>query len=289
MESFDLGILFGIIAMFGYGLSNAMSQPPSKKLGAEKTIFFRNVFISAFLLILVLFFIRESIFSIEYIIIALGISLIGFIPLLTFLKALKVGKVGIISPISNSSVIFTIILSILFFGETLSIEQGISIGVILLGIVLVSLDFKDLKQSKLFQMSSGVPYALITCLLWGVVFFLFKIPVNVLGPILTSFIIEFGIMLHGGLYILVSKIKFEVPDKKMLVHIGLIGFFGMLGTLFFNLGISTANVSIVAALTFANPLVASIYAKIFYKEELSSQQYLAILLIVLGVVALSYF
>jgi transporter family protein len=285
----SIGILFGIIAMFGFGFSNAISQVPSKEIGSRKTIFFRNIFVSILLLILLLFFLDETNFSIKYIFIAFVISLVGYIPLVTFYKALKTGKVGIISPIANSSVVFTVLFSIIFFGESLSFIQLFSIVFIIFGIILVSLNFNDIKISHLFKKASGVPYALITCFLWGLVFFLFKIPVNVLGPILTSFIIEFGIMIYSGMHLRLSKINFDIPNKKILTCVFLVAFFGAIGTLFFNLGIKTSNVSIVAALTFSSPLVSILYGKFVYKEKLSLQQYTAIIFIVIGIASISYF
>lgn len=282
-------IIFGIIAMFGYGLSNAISQVPSKAIGSRRTIFFRNTFVSILLLFILLFFLKGANFNIKYILIAFGISLIGYIPLVTFYEALKVGKVGIISPIANSSVIFTIIFSTIFFNEFLSSIQIISIILIIAGIILTALNFKDIKDSHLFKISSGIPYALITCFLWGVVFFLFKIPVMILGPILTSFIIEFGVFIFNGINLGISKISFSIPDKKILLYIFFVAFFGALGTLFFNLGIKTSYVSIVAALSFANPLVAMLYGKFIYKEKLNPQQWVSIALILMGIITISYF
>ena len=282
-------ILFGLIAMVGYGLSNAIAQVPSKEIGSRKTIFYRNIFVSILLLAVLLPFLKETVFSPKYILITLAIAFIGYFSLMAFYKALKVGKVGIVSPLANSSVIFTVLLSIIFFGEILSTIQFLAIALIILGIILVSLNFKDLKNSHLFKISSGIPYALLTCFIWGLVFFLFKIPVNVIGPILTSLTLEFGIMIYSGIHIHFSKLNFSLPNKKILLPIFLVAFFGAIGTLFFTLGIKNYSVSLVAAITFANPLVATLYGKIVYKEKLHLQQYFAIALMILGIVLISYY
>lgn len=289
MTDISLGIIFGLIAMLGYGLSNPISKVPVKRIGSIKTIFFKNIFVSFLLLITLLFSLSDTNFSGTYILITFLISFVGYIPLLTFYKALKVGKVGIISPIANSSVIFTILFSIIFFKESLALTQIISIFIIISGIVLISLNFKDLKKSHLFKISSGVPFALITCLLWGLVFFLFKIPVMILGPILTSFIIEFGIMIYSGINLKIAKISFNLPKNKILIYIFFVAFFGAIGTLFFNLGVKMYDVSVVAALTFANPLVATLYGKFVYKEKLNIFQGIAIVFILVGITYISYF
>ena len=284
-----LGIIFGLLAMFGYGLSNAMAKVPAKNLGSRKAIFFRGIFVSLLLLIILLFFSRETFFSPTYILIGFIISLIAYIGFNTFYKALKLGKVGIISPIANSSVIFTILLSIVFFNESLTWIQLSLIILITIGIILISINFKDLKNSHLFKISSGIPFALITCLLWGLVFFLYKIPIIILGPILTSFIIEFGMMIFSGIDLKISKIYFNLPNKKEIIHIFFVALFGAAGTLFFSLGVNMSGVSIVAALAFANPLISTLYGKFVYKEKLGIPQYVAILLMLTGIVLISYF
>jgi drug/metabolite transporter (DMT)-like permease len=50
-----------------------------------------------------------------------------------------------------------------------------------------------------------------------------------------------------------------------------------------------SNVSVVAPLTFANPLISIIYGKFVYKEKLSTYQYLAIILILIGIILISFY
>ncbi len=289
MENISVGILCGMAAMLGFGLSNAISQTPVKEIGSTRTVFFRNMFTSAMLLALVTFYAKSINFSIRYILIAFVISLIGYIPLLTIYKALKRGKVGVVSPIGNSAVIFTVLFSVLFFGESLSKAQSLSIACIIAGIILISIDFRDIRRSHIFTLSSGVPYALVTCLLWGLLFFLYKIPVDVIGPILTSFMIEFGVLIQCLAHMKISRTSFDKPKAKTLRYIFAVAFFGVIGSISFNIGIGLADVSIVAAIAFANPLVAVMYGKFVYKETLRLQQWAAVLMILIGIVVISYF
>ncbi len=63
---------------------------------------------------------------------------------------------------------------------------------------------------------------------------------------------------------------------------------GALVTLFFNMGIEKTNVSIVSPIASGAPLIATLYAKLVFKEKLSKLQYLAIIMITLGVILVSY-
>ena len=285
----SLGIVFGIIAMLGLGFNAALAKFPVMRIGPRRTVFFRNMGTSLLLFISMLAFIHTSAFSPLFIFIAFLISFLGYIPLFTFYKALRLGKMGVIAPVSNSAVVFTVLFSVIFFMEQLTLIQVSSILLIIVGIILISVDFKDIRRSQLLKVSSGVPYALITCFLWGLVFFLFKIPVMVIGPIMTAFMVEFGGLIFSGAHMAVLKESFRIPDRRIMKYIVFVSLFGTAGTLFFNLGVQVADVSIVAALTFANPWIATVYGRIVDKDTLKPAQYLAIVLILVGIVIISYF
>ncbi|MFA7708275.1 MAG: EamA family transporter, partial [Candidatus Pacearchaeota archaeon] len=270
----------------GFGIGNAISQIPVRKIGNKKTIFYKNMFMSI-ILIFILFFTKEVNFSLTYILIAIGIGILGYVPIITFYQSLKIGKVGIVSPIASSSIIFTIFFSVIFFKESLTNIQFFCLFLIILGIIVISINFRDFKKSSLLNMSSGIIFALITAVLWGLVFFLTKIPVLILGPILTAVITEFMIFLSSSINIKLSKENFSIKEKGLIKYLLIIAIFTVAGTLFFNLGINIANVSIVAAIAFSNPLVSTIYGRIVYKEKLTLSQYIGIIFIIMGIIFIS--
>lgn len=281
------GIIFGLLAMAGYGLGSAIAQAPVKKAGVVRTIFFRNAMITLMIAPIVLFYASETVMSWNYVTIALVISALCYVPFVAFYKALENGKIGIVTPVANSSVIYTILLSVVFFKETLTSPQLYSIALIVGGTILISIDFKDLKNSDIFKMSSGVPLAILSSLLWGLGYFLFKIPVDALGPIMTSLIIEGGIAIYSGLHLFASE-SFGIPDGRTMKQIFFVAFFGAIGTLAYTLGIKTQGVSIVAALAFASPLVSLLYARTVYREKLGVMQYAAAAMMIVGIVSISY-
>jgi len=282
-----LGIIFGLISMLGFGLNTALSKYPISELGGRKTVFFRGIFTSSIFFILMLVMFSSLNFSLNYILIGLFLGLVGFIPLFTLYKGIDVGKIGIVSPIAGSAVFFTVLFAVIFFGETINLLQGIGISLILLGIISISVNFKDLKNSHLFSIKSGIPYALISCVLWGFYFFFYKIPVNVLGPITTAFITEFGVMMGAYFSLVATKEKIRLPNKRIIKYVFLVALFAAVGLFFFGYGMQIAPVSIIATLVAANPLVATIYSAVVYKEKLHLQQYIALLVIVLGVIFMS--
>lgn len=285
----SLGIIFGLVAMFGLGLNAAISKYPTQKIGNRQMMVWREIFIVAFLLVPAAFLIPETDISLKWLIITIIFSLtVGYFPLSFFIKALEKGKVGLVVPISNSYVIFTFLLSSLFYGEEINLTKILALVIIISGLFLLSFNPKDLKGSDIFKLSSGLPYALITCLGWGIVFFYFKMPVNYLGPVLTSLVTEAGILVSSYINLKIKKEKLILPSKKVFLALIIGGIFLVIGSISFNLGLKITNqASVMSTINAASPLVAALYGFIVYKERLKSRQWLGVLVLILGIITIS--
>ncbi|PLR96874.1 EamA family transporter [Bacillus sp. T33-2] len=58
---------------------------------------------------------------------------------LFYFLALRVGKVSQVAPIDKLSVVIATVMAILFFGEKLSLVNGIGVGLIAIGVVLTAI------------------------------------------------------------------------------------------------------------------------------------------------------
>lgn len=63
----------------------------------------------------------------------------GALSWLFYFMSLNFGKVSQVAPIDKLSVVFAVILSIIFLGEKVSIISGIGVGLIAIGAILVAL------------------------------------------------------------------------------------------------------------------------------------------------------
>lgn len=285
---FDLSVLFGLFSMLGYGLSTGVISGLAKKYSPEQVTVYRNFFVSLILLVAFLFYLSSSNFDLLFIFLVLGVAVLGYFSVKYLFKALKVGKVGVVSPISNSAVVLTVLLSVFFFKEQLSLLQVIAIAVVIIGVLLNSVDFKHFRESNLFDKSSGVPYAFVTFVLWGFIFFFSKIHVSVLGPFLSAFLIELGILLYAYVDIRVNKMRLKKVSRNELFLFIVSAILAAAGTLFYNLGVQMGFVSIVAVLSFSNPIAATFYSKVVNKEKLTAKEIAALMFIVLGVALVTF-
>ncbi len=280
---YETGILFGILSMLGFGLSNAISQKLVRKAGEINAMVYQTLVTVIILFPVFFLYPLDFSFSLYYAGIALIVSLIGVIPFFAFYKALNIGKIGVVVPVSNSASLLTVALSMIFLNEVLTSVQMLAISAIILGVILISFRPSDLKKRNV---AAGVPYALAASFFWGVYYFLLKFPIAVLGALFTAALTQLGILFFTALYGLKSG-RLTAVSGASIKYIVITGIALTVAVTAFNIGISTASTSIVMPLAFSGPLVSTVYARIFYKERLEPLQYLALLMIVGGIVLLS--
>lgn len=135
------GVFFALLSAFMWG-----SAPVIFKLGLKGEIsplvgiLIHNLTATIFALIAVLI-LRENLFNHpirELGMVALGGFVSGFLGLLVYYKAIKVGEVSIVAPIASSSPLFSVLLAVLILGESLTLQKVLGALLIILGIVLLS-------------------------------------------------------------------------------------------------------------------------------------------------------
>lgn len=121
----------------------------------------------------------------KWIIITFLFGIYGYFPLVFFIKAITTGKVGIVIPVIDMNIIYPIVLASIFLNQIISLSGIFFIFIILLGVVIFSINFSDFKESNIFNINSGVYYALIASLLWGLGYFFWSFSIVKIGALNT--------------------------------------------------------------------------------------------------------
>jgi len=271
--------------MVGSGLSGVLSREPVRALGSDRTLFWRGVAMVTLHIPLLLIFFSRSV-TWRGVMLAVGVGIIGYLPIYFFFRAISHGRVGVVSPISNSSAVITAMLAVFVLGEPFGAYRVLGLLLALSGVILLSVDFRDWKNSALIRHESGIPFAAAACLGWGVVMFLFRYPVLLIGPVLTSFIVEAVILSSAAIRLRSKKEPFFLP-KEFRMSIVLIGIFAVISVIAYNFGLTTSAVAVVAILNMTNPVVAAAYEHFAFGEKLSYRQYAGMALAIAGAVAVS--
>ena len=277
-------ILIGLLSMVSYSLAGALSKPLSHKLGVAQILFLRG---SAVIVLLGI----ATFTSFHYfqhwitVLLTIGLGMAGYLPVLAFTKGIKNSPLGIVSPIASTSPLITVFLSFLFLKIQIRPLQWVAILLVILTNIVVSIDLKNWRQSKLFQKSSGIPYALMAALGWGLCFFLLVPATKILSPLLAAFLLEVGVTIAAGLHIKLSsqKVEFKNALSPSVMFNGiLIG----IGTVAFTVGVQYFNIGIIQVLSNSGALATTLLGAYLYHERLHLKERIATIMMVAGVIAL---
>lgn len=284
-----LAFIYGLIAMLAFGISNGFSREISRKFKAAGSIVYRNLVVVATLLILLPFFTSQIHIDFFYILIGIVIVSISYLGLYFFYKALEMGDVGVVTPISSSRIILAMAIGLIFLGDDVNTIQIVAIVLIFIGLAFLSINLKRFLNSDILNIKSGVPYAFLAAVFWGVTLPLFSIPSKELGAFFFTLIVEANVLVISILQILFSKknsLKLEQVKTKDLLTILLVGFSSAIASVAVNFGYATEKVSIVSAVSGANIMVAVLIGVLAFKERLNLKQIISILIIVGAVVVI---
>lgn len=271
--------------MFGYGIGNVYIQPYAKLLGTTRSVFVRGVVMCALIGITAI----PSLLHVHdwrAVLAAFGVGVLGYLPLLTFTQGLKTSRISVVVPIAGSSPLITVLLTALFLHVHLHGVQWLGVLVILAANIAVSVNVRSLRDSNALKLGSGIPYGLLTALGWGLVFFLIIYPTRSIGPWLSAFLLEFGVLVGAGIHITLRGGDYGwkyLTSRLTIVNALLIGG----GTLAFTVGVRYFNVGLVAALGNSMAAVSVIGATLVHHERLTKKEKVLAACMVLGVIAIT--
>ncbi|MFO8015473.1 MAG: DMT family transporter [Candidatus Woesearchaeota archaeon] len=278
------GIIFGLIAMLGWGASKVIVKPAIRKLGPYNALLYEHIFLALLLVIFSAPFIKPVIPGTRTLVLLISAVIIGSLAIYSLFRAFDIGKVSVTSPIAHSATLITVVLSILFYDESLTTVQMLAVAFLIAGVIMISFRYSDLKKLRLRNTAPGAGFAALTMLGWGIYFFMIKPIVMELGPLLSVVYLETGITIIIAVPLLLKKAR--LPDRTVYYTI-FSGAAVALASWAFNMGIRTAPVSIVYPVANSSVLVTLLLSYIFLKERLESNQRLAIALIIIGLVLVS--
>lgn len=280
------GIIFGIIAMLGWGFADFFVVKSLKKTNVIKTFLWSQLIgIVAFAVFFAFFFKMPDI-SMQWGGIFVLTSVLGFIAYLSFYKGLGTGKVSVVAPITACWAAITVILSIIFLKEQIVQLQLFGIILAISGAVLVSFKLHDLIKMKLRNFTIGAEYAALAAVAWGIQFVFIDMLVEEFGWFIPMFLIKIISLLFLIVYISAKKESVPFPRQAGALVIA-IAALEVAAFLSYGFAISTQNTAITAPLISAAPTVTVILAFIFFKEKIELNQKIGMVAALSGIVLLS--
>ena len=218
------------------------------------------------------------------------------LPILTVLALLSVASFNVLlylglrdteatnALLINSSIpIWIVLFGVIFYGDSLTIRRGLGIFVSLAGVSY--LIFGDLDDD--FRMNSGDMWVISSSIGWALYSLtLRKRPNELSGLGFLTYIVFFGVCLNG---ILLSINPLNEPPLPMtldtLLAIGYVAVFASLGAyICWNYGVAQLGAQVAGQYIHLMPLYGVILAFIFLSESLTSNHWIAGLLIAAGLI-----
>ena len=210
-------------------------------------------------------------------------SIGGIIGLTAFYKALSIGAMGVVAPLSSTAAVIPVAVGIAT-GDRPSVLQGIGVAIAIGGVVLASREATD-EAEKSNALSAGVGFALISAVGFGCFFLaidrasdadvLWAVTVNRTTSVL---------LLTAALLVTRPQVGLRVADMRILAIVGILD---IAANGFFALAATKGLVSVVAVLSSLYPVMTVILARVILKERLRAVQRVGALAALAGVALIS--
>lgn len=194
-----------------------------------------------------------------------------------YFKALDTGDVSKVTPIDKTSIVITLILSMVFLHEKITIIKVISIIFILIGTFLtVNKKTTNEKDNK------WILYSVLTAIFTSTTTIISKIGLNDIDSVLATFIrtvITFIILI----FIVIIKKKYvylKNISKKSMRYVIYSGITNTLSWLFYFASLKDGETSIVFTIEKLSIVVTILLSVIFLKEKLNRKQIIGIIIVI---------
>ena len=290
---------YAILTVLFWGSSEAIFKKSSedKQDNTLKMLLYNGVMLAifAFFYWLFLFAFQEKQFDFISILKYFPVAMIYNISMWSYYKAMSIMKISIVSPIVNSSCLFTVLLCIFVLNQTITGLQAFAITIIILGIILLSLkkDEDSIDSKKHYKLNIfviGLLCALGYFALDGIAAFLDDYILDTAfadkeAELLISFSIIYFVI--GLISLLIMKIRnkkltFEIDKYKLAGSV-----LETLGQYTYIYAYANGNASVASPLIASYSIVTLILSRLWLKEKLKKYQYACIIFILIGIVLLS--
>jgi len=285
MNSTILSILLGIGGMFGWGIYDFLGGVFAKQIGSFKSLLWSQLagLISIFLLAIIF----KSSVNIPILVIILSpiAAILYSAGYLFFFKGFEIGNVSIIAATMNLWAVFTMLFAFTFMGQRLSAIQTLGVVMIIFGAALASLNWSEIRNQR-FQLSAGVKEAVFGAFFFGVFWNVSEILSEIVGWLLTTLFIKFGIILFLLIFSLLAKQKICLTKTSMKTKyiILLMGIIEAGAVALVNYGLTIGDAILITPIASALSIVTITLAVIFLKDKVTKIQGLGIITAIVGII-----
>jgi uncharacterized membrane protein len=287
-------VLGGLGGMAGWGAADFFAKKTIDQVGDLTTLFWSQAI--GVVPLLILFAVKRDVptlhpFDLLWLVLFGIVSALSYLPVYV---AFGKGQVSLLSPIFASYAALVVLFSAAIFGEHISAGQWIAIVVVMVGVLLISTDPRDLGRILRrggADRTAGLPEivsALVVYSLWLVLFDHF---IGHRDWVFFLLVIRISASLTLVVYSRVTRRSLIVEQRRsMFPYLAAIGLCDVAAYSAVSYGFSAStHTSIVAVLASTFSLPTIVLARLFLKERLANVQKVAATIILGGIVLVSIY
>jgi len=216
--------------------------------------------------------------------VAAGLSGAAFV---TYYESLKHGKISIVGTIAGAYAPWTVVLALVFLGESMSLGEGLGVALVVAAMLLFAYMPNNGNGSRKTELL-GIVFAVMSLFFWGSSAAMAKGVITEIGN--TDFIGVYAVVCPAiwiVYWLGTERGRFEMPkSNKWLLELSMLFIAG--GGITLYLAIESGNVSIVSPVTNLYPVLTIAVAKLRLKERLNLRQGVALAMLIASVPLFSF-
>jgi drug/metabolite transporter (DMT)-like permease len=202
-------------------------------------------------------------------------------------RALELGPVALVSPLTSAYAVIPIALAWLVLGEHIDAWFGIGAALATVGVLLVSMDPRQFGEATKLK-RDGLPYALGAMGLFGAATFILGVVSLHIGWIPTVTLGRVFTVVALAPFIAVRRPSVTVAGPGLVVAGLVVGVMDVLGIMSFSHGAQVAPLSLVAAVSATFPLIPFVGGLVVLRERPAFSQAVGVFAVVAGLVLLAF-
>lgn len=206
-----------------------------------------------------------------------------------YFKALSVGDINKVVPIDKSSTVLTVLLAIIFFGETSNLAVKLVATALLAVGIFLMVEKKQSEQKH--ERKSWMLYAILSAVFASLTSIFAKVGISGVESNLGT-AIRTGVVLVMAWIIVFAKGKhkeIKYIDKKELMFIALSGLTTGASWLCYYYAIQNGIVSVVVPIDKLSIIVTVVFSYFVFKEKLSKKALIGLCLMIIGTLLMAIF
>jgi drug/metabolite transporter (DMT)-like permease len=287
-----LGLALGLGAALMWGLTDVSATFAGRRVGSLRVLAVSQTLGFTMLLVAALALGAQMPSDPRIVVTALVVGTAGACAYLSFFTALRIGPLSVVSPITAAYGGLTVVLAVLFRGESLSLAQVVAVAIATVGVVLAGLVF-DGGVRGVSVVGRGVAFAFVALVLFAVMTVGLAGPIGEAGwlPVLlisrlanvgvSVMLLALALSREGDWFAPLLEAP-EASSRRAFAIAALAGTLDVAGLVLFGIGLERAETWLVGLASSFGPAVAVLVAVTFLGERLRPSQWAGLVAIAVG-------